>query len=494
MKNIYKVLISVILSLFIGGCSNDDILNTTYSFFGTVIDEQTRTPLTNIPVVVTNGVDIHTSVKTDSEGVFRLSININEIDGSYYILVGDETCVKKQVDIHGFTANETNLGTIIVIGPTEPVVNLSGHEIDNGVITCQALIMANGRLEIEKKGFCLGKSAAPTIEDETVVCGSGDGSFKAEILITDLDVSSTYYIRPFATNAKGTGYGNEFSVTTENGLPTVRTGGSYADYYSLTATSVTLRGNIIDNGGFDISERGFCWDTTGDPNINSDSKYIGGNQIGDYTIDISDLQPNTQYYFRAYAKNKNGISYGQISYFTTKNGNPTVTTTNVKYGTTVLECYGNVTKDGGFPIIRRGFCYSIHESPTLMDDFVTDSSKDIGEYIITVDGLEEGTTYYVKAFAENQQGLSYGEEIERTTMVVAEFSVVDTNDNYIPNAELHLEYEKYICDNQGKKSLRAAIGTYRFWVKADGYETSKHEDILINKYNKSFKTVLSKVD
>lgn len=499
---VYMILNISIITL-ISSCSSE-LEDVMASYNGIVYEASTNEPFANLEVKVTNGSDIHAITKTDIDGSFTISIKVNEINGDYYILIGDETCISKIVKIPGYASDTTNLGIILVAGPSVPIVNLKENRIDNGIIYCSASITANGRLEIEEKGFCLGKSAGPTIKDKTIICGSGSSSFMVEIPIADLDVSSTYFIRPYAINSKGTGYGKEFSVATSDGLAIVKTGFySFRYDYGMSwlydigdigATFVEMWGYLDNDNGFKVSERGFCWDTNGNPTIESNVRYIGGGEEGNYSLLIKDLKPNTQYFFRAYARNENGVSYGNVASFTTEDGKPTVETTNVRYGATILECHGNVFDDAEFPILRKGFCYSTHESPTLMDSVVTSSSKDTGEYTITIDGLEEGTTYYVKAFAENQQGISYGAEIEITTMVIAEFSVVDANDNYIPYADLYLEYTKYVCDHQGKKKLRTTIGIYRLWAIADGYEMSKHEDILINRYNKSFKIILSRLN
>lgn len=485
----YWLLLSISVILF--GCSNDEEINRDFTFIGTVIDASSKEPMPELPVVVTDGNNIHTSTKTNADGRFMLTVNINEISSAYYILIGDDSCIKKTVEIHGFSGGETNLGTIEIIGPSIPSVRLNGHKTDNEIITCNASITANGRLEVVEKGFCFGKTAQPTIDDEKIVCGSGDESFQGKITITDLDVSSTYFIRPYATNAKGTGYGEEFSTSTEDGLPSIESLGTG----SIKATSASLGGRLISNGGYEVTERGVCWDKDGTPSVEDNYKFIDGQETINYWIDVDGLSPNTKYYMRAYAKNKHGIAYGGIESFTTKDGLPSVETTQVKYGTTILECYGNVTKDGGFPIIRRGFCYSTHSKPTLDDKFELSTSNIVGEYSLTIDNLEEGTTYYVRAFVENEKGISYGDVISATTMVTTTFRVVDTDNIPIPDATIYFGSTStyYKCDNNGQLQLTNSVGTWKtFWASADGYNDSeKFRDKPISKYNKEFTITLS---
>lgn len=318
MKKLYTIL-SLLAVIFIS-CSKD-VDNMTSSYVGIVIDASTQLPMSNIPVVVTDGYNIHTSVSTNSEGRFGFTITISEIDGSYYILVGDETCIKKRVEIPGFANGETNLGTIQVTGPNIPSVSLSGHKIDNGIITVSGEVKEDGRLNVTERGFCFSTSSTPTIQDQVVACGNGKGRFSATINTKDLKVSSTYYFRPYATNSKGTAYGSSFSYTAGDGLPSVDMhfySWSYEGISNITRTSVDLEGELFSDGGFEVTERGFCLDTNGSPSIDTEHKYIGGGELGRYTLTINSLTPNTKYYVRAYAKNKNGISYGSMVEFRTE--------------------------------------------------------------------------------------------------------------------------------------------------------------------------------
>lgn len=319
MKRLY-FLFTLLVALFIS-CSKE-IDNMTSSYVGIVIDASTQLPMSNIPVVVTDGSNIHTSVSTNADGRFEFIITISGIDGSYYILVGDETCIKKRVEIPGFANGETNLGTIQITGPNIPSVSLSGHRIDNGIITANGEVTEDGRLDVTERGFCYSTSSTPTIQDQVVACGNGKGWFSATINTKDLSVSSTYYFRPYATNSKGTAYGSSFSYTTGDGLPSVSMNSSfaYSGVTNITRTSADLEGVLNSSGGFEVTERGFCFDTQGNPSIDTEHKYIGGGDYGVYRLTVSSLTPNTKYYVRAYARNKNGISYSSMVEFTTKKG------------------------------------------------------------------------------------------------------------------------------------------------------------------------------
>ena len=90
---------------------------------------------------------------------------------------------------------------------------------------------------------------------------------------------------------------------------------------TLEATSINLRsatvgGNVTDDGGSDVVERGICYSTSANPSI-SNKKIVCGCGLGEFTCDLTDLEKNTKYYVRAYAINSIGISYGNEIKFTT---------------------------------------------------------------------------------------------------------------------------------------------------------------------------------
>ena len=96
---------------------------------------------------------------------------------------------------------------------------------------------------------------------------------------------------------------------------------------------------------------------------------------------------------------------------------PTVTTTSVTSITSSsATCGGNVADDGGgVNVTARGVCWSTTQNPTIADSHTIDGSG-IGSYTSSLTGLMVGTTYYVRAYATNNQGTAYGNELCFTTM------------------------------------------------------------------------------
>jgi uncharacterized protein (TIGR02145 family) len=98
----------------------------------------------------------------------------------------------------------------------------------------------------------------------------------------------------------------------------------------ITTTSAKSGGNITDDDGSTITERGVCWSTGQNPTIN-DNKTSDGAGAGSFASSITGLEPNTTYFVRAYATNT-GTGYGSAMSFTTQEGSSGSTFTDPRDG------------------------------------------------------------------------------------------------------------------------------------------------------------------
>jgi hypothetical protein len=98
---------------------------------------------------------------------------------------------------------------------------------------------------------------------------------------------------------------------------------------------------------------------------------------------------------------------------------PTVTTTTISsIRGTSASGGGNVTSNGGETLIARGVCWNISSNPTTSNWKTTDGTA-TGSYTSSLTGLFPSTTYYVRAYATNRSGTSYGGEVSFTTGALA---------------------------------------------------------------------------
>ena len=189
---------------------------------------------------------------------------------------------------------------------------------------------------------------------------------------------------------------------------------------NVTTNSAICGGNVTFDGGATVTQRGICYSTSQNPTTSSQT-VSSGSGTGSFTCNLTGLSANTKYYVRAYATNSKGTSYGEQKSFTTESGGgsgataPTVTTTSpYNISTNSATCGGNVTSDGGASVTQRGICYSTLQNPTTSSMVVT-SGSGTGSFTCNLTGLSENTTYYVRAFANNSEGISYGGQVSFTT-------------------------------------------------------------------------------
>jgi uncharacterized protein (TIGR02145 family) len=258
-------------------------------------------------------------------------------------------------------------------------------------------------------GVCWSTVVHPTLADNTTKDLNNAGSFTSNI--TGLTQNATYYIRAYATNSNGTGYGNELTFSTLGPAPAVTT----SAITDITQTAATSGGNVVNDGGSAVTARGVCWNTALDPTI-ANSKTTDGTGTGGFTSNMTGLTANTTYYVRAYSTSANGTGYGAEMTFTTLGPVPTVSTSSVTAITqTTATGGGNVTSDGGSAVIVRGVCWNTVTDPTTANTKTVDGTG-TGNFTSNINGLTMSTTYYLRAYAITANGTGYGSDVTFTTL------------------------------------------------------------------------------
>ncbi len=175
-------------------------------------------------------------------------------------------------------------------------------------------VVDEGSAPVTARGVCWSTQYPPTISDAHTTDGIGPGSFSSYLQF--LQPGTKYYYTAYATNLYGTSYGIIYDFTT---LVVVLPEIYSVKEYNITDSSAICGGDLHDDGNGEIYERGICWGISPNPDI--DGLHIPDTTQGmTFYIELTDLSPGTTYYFRAYARNKAGLSYGSNLPFITYSG------------------------------------------------------------------------------------------------------------------------------------------------------------------------------
>ncbi len=294
----------------------------------------------------------------------------------------------------------------------KPVVaTVDVTEIKSTEALCGGTITSDGGFAVTTRGVCWSTDPNPTIDDNKTTDGAGAGSFTSQI--TSLQPKTNYYVRAYAINSEGTGYGMAMAFET---IDTASL--STTEPTEISYRTAVCGGTITSDGGQTITARGVCWSTSPDSVEfgNASGFTVNGSGIGSFESELIDLSPGSNYYVRAYATNNIETNYGNIiSFQTTELQTPTLTTSSVVSITqTTAISGGNISSDGGMIILERGICWSTYPNPTI-DDNKTSDGTGTGEFTSTLTNLSPGTTYYLRAYATNNVGTAYGMEVTFTT-------------------------------------------------------------------------------
>lgn len=198
----------------------------------------------------------------------------------------------------------------------------------------------------------------------------------------------------------------------------------------ITTSSAILSGNVTNNGGDTVTERGFLFGT--DSVLTTSTAIKAGSGTETFTSPITGLEENKTYYVCAYAVNSKGTGYGAIISFTASStpvtpppspggssrSLPIVVTKSVSDITqSTASLSGSITSDGGATVTERGFVYGQNKNPSAGGSGVVKvtSGKGTGSFTALAEKLDADTTYHVRAYAVNSVGTSYGEDMSFNT-------------------------------------------------------------------------------
>jgi len=265
------------------------------------------------------------------------------------------------------------------------------------------------------KGVCYAITQNPTTGNSVVVANPAGGTGAYTCNLTGLTRATTYYVSAYATNSAVTTYASQQSFTTLAVIPVLATTTTAT---GITATSAISGGNVTDNGGSTLSERGICYGLTNPPTTTNTKVVDPLTTTGSFASNISGLNAGTTYYVRSYAINGIGTNYGAAISFMTL---PSVTST-----TAATSITATTASTGGvlapFQTLYNVYYYGVAYSTT--SNAATPTKVQTGQYpaitgltfVQNLTGLTSNTLYYIRAYATTSGGVTvYGPELSFTT-------------------------------------------------------------------------------
>ncbi len=222
---------------------------------------------------------------------------------------------------------------------------------------------------------------------------------------------------------------------------------------NIAYNGVTLTGNVESANGYRIKSRGFYYSTQNNPSKGNGTHVsvpLTSDGIGEISAEINGLDSYTNYYYIAYAENEKGFQYSDVITFKTWAETPTVDTKDISEvidGN--ISITGIIISEGAFPVTECGICWStIHQEPTTADDFRRSTDK-TGDYTVTLQNRAGSKTYYFRAYAENNKGISYGQTITLQAPLIWEQMETFSGDGRISSGTFTLGHSFYVVAGDG---------------------------------------------
>ncbi len=275
----------------------------------------------------------------------------------------------------------------------------------------------NNKVNIDptKRSFYI-ESAVPRSQPSVATAGdpfpgtSGKTSFTDNTTPNALSISGKPSNSPI-TNISETNGVIKFYF---KGEPTVTT-----DMVSdISSDSAICSGKFLNYGTGGILDKGICWalyptvPRVGASSTTSNNHLLPNADTSAITCALFGLMPETTYNVCTYASTAYGTQYGYgatLKFSTNKAGTPIVNTIEI-INIDTAKATGNaiITKHGNSTPTNAGFCWSKTNSlPTISDSNVTNVYVN-DSFTGSLTNLSPSTLYYVRAFAKNNEGTSYG--------------------------------------------------------------------------------------
>ncbi len=413
MKKVISLSLLFICFFYVfNSCKEDDPIETTGGITGIVSEEGSNEPIAAAEVTLLGNSQVY---KTGNDGKFEIK-NLEEKDYTISISKVGYKTNKKQISVHAGQITNADFSLALsearmVVEPTS--LNFGNHESE------QSIIISNGsgvgyiryKAQANESWITLENNEGTINEEET-------GSVK--VIVSRLGLSPGNHQGSIIINSNKNSATIAVSMTVLTDQPPAISGLQSSE---ITYNSANVSAYLSDVGSTAVSAYGFCWGTMPNPTTIDNMNNLGGTSTPkSFSSVLTGLNPQNQYYVRAYATNDIGTSYSNQIVVNTLSlpTMPVVRTLNAEeivYNQATI--YGSIDNLGDGYVTAYGFCYSKNNPNPDMNDQIASlgSTTNTGNFSGQITNLEQQSHYFVRAYATNSMGTAYGGTIEINTPV-----------------------------------------------------------------------------
>mgnify|MGYP000935714899 CR=1 FL=1 len=207
---------------------------------------------------------------------------------------------------------------------------------------------------------------------------------------------------------------------------------STTSFDGVTISSCTLYGNLQKNGGYDVTDVGFLYGTSASNLGYAVSEGFRGHSYGRYSSTINGLEAGTTYYFRAYAVNEQGTSYGPIMSFTTPSGKPGPFNISAPYQNHAVNADNGVNAQWSSAPGAEGYRVTLRDMTMNIVCFANRETGSSTSYAIPQENFIPGHEYSLSICAYSDAGETCQEQ-RFSIQQMSGVTVIPTNSTGLPN-------------------------------------------------------------
>lgn len=319
----------------------------------------------------------------------------------------------------------TNLAPGVTTGGTEGIYR-------TGVMSISGTISNPDGYTVEEYGIQYSLYQNFSVE-EKIPATNMDKNGNFSIALEGLEAGVGYFYRTYVFGGHNTVYGESRNFTT------VTTSAPQFDTQTAVSnvglTSFDVQATLLDDGGAEggVQMRAFIYMPVENENVTDlamTTQNVQMKTVDEFNTTITELYTGTLYAVRPMAVTGSGIGYGTIAYVTTTATDNTLLSSCVLSDTTSnsIDIETHVLAAGTHPIVETGFCYSSESTTPTIEHITVQAALDGTVFNATLTGLNAATTYYIRAYAKDDQGtVAYSETVAYTVAAHQDLDIVTNN-------------------------------------------------------------------